>query len=409
MYVINAASNGIGGHFYSLKSTVEAIGQSAQCVIVNIGKAKSPAINAIDSQIYNIIYSHYNPVGTFLGLAKIVKSEQPDVIHAFDMDSLFYVNIISHYYKKPYITTLCGGPNPTFFPKVKNLIVFSNENKNFFEKNPKYNNSNIYHIPNRIWRPTQDYNIIDEIRRKLDPKAHIFLRIARMSSFHKDSILQSIALVNALNKENICSQLVVVGSIQERDVYEEIVKETGENVILLTDERYTINASKLIDISEVVIGTGRGFMEGASIGKIMLCPSNHSEYPVLVTKDNLSSLFDNNFSIRSFDNSSANSNNFSALVQVLQNDELRSDLKNYMRQISQECFEIEPLLDKYMNIYQKLEYDPKIDVFDSFVHLAEVTYANSLLLRPLLRPIRSYMSTLIKKENERSSHNYKRP
>lgn len=395
MYVISVGGNGIGGHFYSLKSTVEAVGESAQCVIVNIGKAKSPVINAIDSQIHNVIYSHYNPVGTLLGLSKIVKSEQPDVIHAFDMNSLFYVNIISHYYKKPYITTLCGGPNPTFFPKVRNLIVFSSENKNAFEKNPKYSNSNIHLIPNRIWRPMQDYNRIDEIRRKLDPEAHIFLRIARISSFHKDSILQSIALVNALNKENIRSQLVVVGSIQERDVYEEFVKETGENVILLTDERYTINASKLIDISEVVIGTGRGFMEGASMGKILLCPSNHSEYPIVVTKDNLFSLFDNNFSIRSFDNSSTNSNNFSALIQVLRSDELRADLKKYMRQISQDNFEIEPVLGKYLRIYQELKYDSRIGISDTLIHFGLITYANSPLLRLLLQPIKSIIQNVL--------------
>jgi len=395
MYVITVMGNGIGGHFYSLKSTVEAVKESAQCIVVNIGKAKSPVINSIDSKIYNIVYSHYHPIATILELIRIVKSEQPDIVHAFDSNALFYTKIVSHYCKKPYIATLCGGPNPNFFPKVKNLVLFSYENKKYFEKNPKYYDTNIFLIPNRIRRPLQDYDAISEIRRKLDPKAHIFSRIARISPFHKDSILQSIALIDALNRENIRSQLVIVGGVQDYDTYGEIAKKTGENIILVTDERYTINASKIIDVSDYVIGTGRGFMEGASMKKILFCPSTHSKYPILATKDNLFNLFDNNFSVRSFDNANANSDNFNMIMQVLQNNKLRSDLKNYMQQISHDYFEIEPVLGKYLRIYQELKYDYRIDILDALVHFGMITYTNSPLLRLLLQPIKSIIQNVL--------------
>lgn len=386
MYLISVFGNGIGGHYYSLKSTVEAISENAQCVVVSIGPIESPVINTINSKVYNIIYSHQTPIVTILKLINIIKSEQPDVFHAFDTDAIFYANIISHYYKKAYITTLCGGPNPTFFPKVKNLILFSNENKKFFEENPNYKRSNIYLIPNRIWRPLQDYNLINEIQRKLNPKAHIFLRIARISSFHKESILQSIALVEALNRENVRSQLVVVGDVQERDVYDEIVKKLGEYTILLTDDRYIVDASKIIDVSEVVIGTGRGFMEGASMKKVLLCPSSHSKYPILATRNNMFDLFDNNFSLRSI-NTSSGSSNLSMIMQVLQDDEMRSNLAGYMQRISQEYFQIESVTGKYMGIYQELEYDPKIDILGIIFHFGKITHYNS----SLLRMVRSYI------------------
>jgi glycosyltransferase involved in cell wall biosynthesis len=395
MYLIYVGSNGIGGHFYSLKSTVEAVSENTQCIIVNIGKGKSPVINSMNSKIYNVIYPDYHPIATILDLMKIVKLEQPDAFHAFDINALFYTKIISHHYKKPYITTLCGGSNPIFYPRVNNLILFSNENRKYFEANPKYNNTNIHLIPNRIQRPVQDYNKIEEIRRKLDPKARIFLRIARISSFHKDSILQSIALINALNKENVRSQLVIVGSIQDLDIYDEIAKQTEENTILLTDERYTINASEIIDVSELVIGTGRGFMEGASMKKILLCPSTQSEYPILATKDNLFDLFDNNFSVRSYDDASTNTSNLNRIIQVLQNDDQRSALEDYMQQISQDYFEIEPIVGKYMEIYKELKYDPRIDILDTFIHHGLITYDNSPLLRLLLQPIKSAIRNVL--------------
>lgn len=395
MYLISVSGNGIGGHFFTLKSTVEAISENNQCVVVNIGKAKSPVINSINCKIYNVTSSHYHPIATILELIRIVKSEQPDIFHAFDSNALFYTKIISHYYKKPYISTLCGGPNPSFFPRVKNLILFSYENKKYFEENPKYKDTNIYLIPNRIRRPLQDYDAIDEIRKKLDTRAHIFLRIARISPFHKDSILQSIALIDALNRENMRSQLVIVGGVQDYDTYDEIAKKTGENTILITDEKYTINASKIIDVSEYVIGTGRGFMEGASMKKILLCPSTHSKYPILATKENLFDLFGNNFSVRTFDNACTNSSNFDTIMQVLQNAEIRSDLKKYMKQISQDYFEIEPVLKKYLEVYLQLKYDSKIDLFDTLVHLGQVTYKNSPLLRLLLQPIKSIIRTVL--------------
>lgn len=406
MYLIctHLVSNGIGGHFHSLKSTVEALNENVQCIVVNIGRIESPVINTLKSRVYNINYTYYNPITIALKLIKIVKSEQPDVLHAYDINSLFYAAIISHYCKKPYISTLCGGPNPVFFPKIKDLILFSNENKKYFEQDPNYNNLNIHLIPNRIQRPTQDYNKIHDIKRKLDPKAYTFLRIARISSFHINSLLQSIALIDALNKENLRSQLVIVGSIQESDAYEEIVRKKGENTIIITDERYTTTASEIIDVSEVVIGTGRGFMEGASMGKILLCPSNASRYPILATKDNFHNLFDNNFSMRSFDESSTDSSNLDAIVQLLKKGEQKEELANYMYQMSREYFETEMAIKKYLIIYQELKCDPRIDIHDLIVHLGIVIHANSPLLRLLLRPIRGYIEQSISQRDCKHSY-----
>lgn len=398
LYLISISTNGIGGHYYSLKSTVEAMKDNIECCIVSIGKTESPVLKTIDLHHQSIIFPSASPLNIIrilFKLLKIVKLEQPDILHAFDGNALFYTKIISHYYKIPYIATLCGGPNPDpviypqfgkyFYPKAKNLILYSTENLEYFKNNAKYKSSNLYLIPNRIAPPPQDYILINDIRQKLFPEATIFLRISRFAKSHKDSIIQSITLIKALNNENMNVQLIIIGTIQENEVYEDILKLIDKNIILLTDNKYTVNASKMIDIADVVIGTGRGFMEGASMKKIMLCPSGYTDYPIIVSQENIFNIFSTNFSFRSSEISQKN--NCNSLKQILENRKLRNELSEYMGSYSKQYFEIESVKGRIIRIYQNLKYDSALDLFDTLIHFVHILYLNS----PQLQQIGIYL------------------
>ncbi|BBI65045.1 hypothetical protein HSBAA_63510 [Vreelandella sulfidaeris] len=68
--------------------------------------------------------------------------------------------------------------------------------------------------------------------------------------------------------------LAIVGYVEDEAVLleiEEIVKDC-KNIKLFVTPEYCIEASELIRYSDVVIGTGRSYMEGMSYGKFVFFP-----------------------------------------------------------------------------------------------------------------------------------------
>src|SRR5690606_20822663 len=65
------------------------------------------------------------------------------------------------------------------------------------------------------------------------------------------------------------------------------------------DDRFSTNARRLLGCADLVVGTGRSFMEGAMVGKVALAPNQASDLPLLATPDSIEDLFSMNFSERS--------------------------------------------------------------------------------------------------------------
>jgi len=222
---INSQSKGNGGHYYSLLSTVSAIGKIHEIRIVNIGSNESMAFKNSGIEIVNIIDKELNNFKLLKQLFVFLKTDKPDLLHAFDEFAFFYVRVINVLLKKPIVLTKCGGGNPKYFyPLCKNLIVYSKENLIFFKTVKKYRNSNILHIPNRVSEFESDGKRILELREKfhLVNYKFVFLRIARIGKAYRKSIIELIKIVNQLNDKNISTCLLLIGTIEDISVFEEI-------------------------------------------------------------------------------------------------------------------------------------------------------------------------------------------
>ena len=149
------------------------------------------------------------------------------------------------------------------------------------------------------------------------------------------------------------------------------------NIFVITGNKYTIDASKLINVADVVIGTGRGFMEGASQKKVMLCPSDKSDYPILATPENIFDLFSTNFSVRS--SCEDTSNSLDILKMVLENEELKNQLQEYMCNFSKQYFDIDTIKYNLKEIYSRLAYDPSLYLLDTFAHMITILYISRKL------------------------------
>lgn len=359
-YLIFGSGKGNGGHYRSLSVISNALKNKFNVLIFNIGYTHSQII--IDSGLENYFFKFngINVIGTLKKMNHVLKNRNLYVIHCFDHQSIFLGKNLTNYHKIPLLYTMCGGPSPkSYFPYVKYITVFSHENYKFFKDSRKFRKSMTWCIPNRVI----DFQVSDEKIKALTSMFHlyntnIFLRICRISHYYKKSLIQAIDLINNLTDKNYNVSLLIIGNVQDADVYEELVQRQGyrANVYFVTDDIFTLNAKELIDISNFVIGTGRGFMEACSRGKIMLVPCTNSNYPILIDSKNFDHSFNYNFSERTEFSVEVIRNNFNKIVNLLNNryDYLLESSNSKSR--FNKYFSIEKGANLYINVYESLTY-----------------------------------------------------
>lgn len=375
-----AYNSGKGGHYYSLRTTSEAISTKFDCTIVVIGNKESPVINQSKLKVYNLIYKNLSLFQVVTDLKKVVDLECPDVIHSFDEDAFFFGSLLSFVYKKPYIHTKCGGGNPRIaLPKVNNLILYSQENFRYYQSSRRFKNANIQYIPNRVGTVKQDFYKINGLKSSIGiDSSKIFLIISRIDVSKKNDILQAINLVKRLNSNGIKAKLIIVGVIQDEKTGEEIKTTADSNTYLFTDNEYAINASQLIDVADFVVGGGRSFMEAASRGKIMLCPLKNSKYPLLITEKNFDKAFNQNFSSRLTIDNFDPDENYQQISRALTDEKHANEIRKFIKVASNKYFEIDSQLTKYCEIYRKIKYKPCFNIFDLSVQFFRLKFCNKL-------------------------------
>ncbi|MCD6393902.1 MAG: hypothetical protein J7M40_10395 [Planctomycetes bacterium] len=364
-YFISTCGHGRGGHFYSLKETANALKDSVDCVIINIGMFQSPIIDSINVTKYDVYFNGLNPIGVAWKIFRILRKEKPDVLHAFDFSSHFFSRLISLILKVPAIQTKPGGPNPNgFFPYAETLILYSLENEKYFSKAKEFSNTKLYCVPNRISPFESDVIRIKKIRERIDNSKPIFLRICRIYSDYKESIIQSIDLVNRLNKEGCPCQFILIGVVQNVELFQELSAMQSEVFSIICDEEFTVNAGLLIDFADYVVGTGSGIMEAASKGKVLLTPLAGKHYPLLITPNNFKEVFATNFSPRNQVTNFNEQDNFQAIKNVLCDNSKKSILEKESLVNFDKYFNIYSVTDKYVEIYNTASYSGQKRLID---------------------------------------------
>ncbi len=366
MYMITTLGHGRGGHFYDLKVIASALNEEVEVFIINIGLNPSPVIDGIDAKVYNLYFNGLNFLSVLNKIIRIVSKEKPTNIHCFDTASLSLGRIISYIKKIPLAMSKCGGPNPTgYYPTFDNLIVMSYENLNYFKQNDLYKNTQIKYIPHRSSYIPNDNNVIDELK-EIAKNSMVIMRISRITSHYESSLIQSINLANDLKERGSSIKLFIVGVIQSNPLYEKLkdLAKDNENIVFFTDDRYTINASKLIDSSDFVIGTGRGIMEAASKNKVLLTPMSNAKYPVLIDENNFESLFITNFSPRNNLSNYNDSSNFDRIVNTIQNKDKYMNAVDFIEKEYKTKFDIKTAIPMYIDFYSTMNISSKTHFFN---------------------------------------------
>lgn len=352
IYFISTVGHGLGGHFHSLNTIASEMSKSNEVIVVNIGVKPSSVFSDCQFDYRFIEFKGFNFLQTLLKLKKIVKIENPDILHAFDLEAFSFVRILSLLYKKVNFLNKCGGPNPKrYFPHCSNLILFSKENFNFFINSSNFKNTKLFLIPNRVNEVRIDFSRIESFKLKYKIANINLLRISRIGRHYESSILQSINLLVWLKSQDIEVKLIIIGAIQDQTIYEKLVEYAKNNdveqeIIFETSEEFTNNARELLTLGDMVIGTGRNFMEASSLDIKLLVPSIEGNYPIIVTNTNFDQVFLTNFSPRTLIKGFGENQNLSEIKEVLLRKSNFSSKKWF-----DEYFSSDKVLEKYSNAY----------------------------------------------------------
>lgn len=368
-YLISAKGHGRGGHFYSLRATVEALAKEIDPLVINCGPSRSPVIEESKFAVANVPYVGQRLEEHCRAITEAVERSEAKLLHAFDPESLYFARIAAQSLKLPLIFTKCGGPNPGwYYPWVGNLVVYSMENRRFFADRYTRRGGRVLYIPNRASRPCPDVARIAELKARLKPNSSIILRICRIAAYYRPSLLQGARLVARLNRDGIAAQLLLIGAVQDAELIDEVSRESEGNAVVVCESRFTTSAAQLIDIADVVVGTGRGFMEAALSGKPIAVPVNGCPVPVLARRERIERLFECNFSQRATLPDVSQASAYEEIKELCASDRVRGDVAASTKEFADANFDVAASVPRYLDLYRSVRFCREWAPVDRFLH-----------------------------------------
>ncbi len=361
LFVTDAGDEtGIGGHLYSVQALVAALSPRIECVVVSVGGAACPALEALACRRHRLAFGagrlRRAERARFL---EIVRAEKPDVIHAFDPIAGAFARAAARRCGCGVVFTKCGGPNPagrwpySYYPRVERLVLFSEENERYFRTRRRFRRTRIWRIPNRIQEGTTDAAKVAALRARLDPARPVVLRIGRISTSYARTAEQCVRLARRLAADGVPAQLVFLGAVQDPAVARALLADLGGQGIVVSDPELVAQAAALLDVGDLVVGTGRGLMEAAARGRVLLAPVRNGLLPALVTEANWEPLFAANFSERCELVPWDEERNYAEIRRALADPECRRRRSAFARRLYEEQFALDPVVDRYLEIYRE--------------------------------------------------------
>ena len=347
LYVISSWGHGRGGHFYSLKTIRDSM--PFESAIVNIGALPSPVLEGDAGVHFFDVTSGI--VAALRQVFAFARSRNYTHLHSFDYSSFLFASLVSVVCRIPHVHTKPGGPSPLrYHPFVKYFTLFTQEDYDYFSERSYLGHDVLVVISNRVNTFDFDDVLVRDIKQKSNG-ALVLLRIARISKEYEGSIRQTLTLSKALNASGVRVVPVIVGALQDQDAYVSLELEMQEaGAIVLVDDKHTLNAKKLLSCADLVVGTGRSFMEAALVGPILLAPSKSGEFPVLIREDNYEGFKHSNFTGRGQVDSTGDV--VSAIIEIVNTPAVREDYNAFVSKVWSDDFYVGGAIEKYKEVYR---------------------------------------------------------
>lgn len=352
IYVIATFGHGQGGHFRDLREISADQSRTADCLIVNIGPKLSSVLEGGPVRLENIDTGSHSFFQVIQKLRAIAAVERPDIVNVYDMRVYVFARILKGRAPVPLIITKCGGGNPRrFYPASDALVVFSRENQAYFSERRRQTNGPIFFCPNRVKAPIQDKDLIAEVTASVGIKTVGIILIGRLTEAYRATMLAAIDLNKRLNADGNACHLFIIGVPESEDVVAQIESRADEHITLLTDTRYTQNAAKLLDLAEISISAGRGLMEAAALGKVLITTIGNASMPSLVSETTFEELFRTNFSPRNTLAESDEDARYDLIATAVKSSTARAAYSEQSRAFFKEYFDVNGVAELYDRFY----------------------------------------------------------
>lgn len=358
LFLIGYFNDNNGGHFHSLHHIANEIATQHEVKIVSVGSPFETIVNTNKGYYKHIDFNGKNLFNLYKVLNNIKQEIDPEAVHFFDKHIYVLYQSLVFKNRAKFFMHVCGGQNPNNFPYVDYLILFSIENKIWFESQKKFSSTKIHLIPNRVHAVSLD------LAKQSITKDEIFsfVRISRIGTYYQKSLLSSVNLINKLSQDGIKCRLYIIGNVEDLAVLSNIKNSVQPNaeVVFLNEKEYIHEASQMLYLADAVIATGRSIMEAMSLGLPVLTPLKNIELPTLVTKDNFEALFRTNFSERNFLKDKTESEVYNEIVSLINNQDLQRNLGIDSKKYFDKYFNVKSLVQEYNSMYQDSKANKKI-------------------------------------------------
>lgn len=297
-----ATSNVYGGHYRSASAIAGLLQSDYEVILLNFGARPSPVMQVPGLETLFYEGSTERPGPLRARIADLMRQQSVRAVVAFDQKAGELIRPLARRMKVGLVLVKPGGGQPRlYYPKMDHNIVFMATDKTWMEaRNPPH--SRVLMAAGRTYEPEQDLAAQAALRAEvgLCDKDMAILRIGRIEPHYGAVNRSALALAGRLRAEGLPARLVLVGTAESAEEHAALMALKGPEDAILNDERFTDRASKLLGMFRFTVGTGRGFMEAASMGQVMFCGSQDAAHdlPLLVTNDNLHRFFEDNFSPR---------------------------------------------------------------------------------------------------------------
>lgn len=300
LYVITSRGKGTGGHHFSLRDLTARMRAHADVHIAVVADRFPPSLEGVPDTTW-LPWGALRGTATLGGLLGLVRRFRPTHLHSYDPLALQLTRLVSLWTRLPLVHTTCGGPTPRRnVPRNRDVILFSEENRSALAANPRMAGCRLHLIASRVNPVQVDPARVEALRAHLAlrPDEQVVLRINRFVHNYLPAMEQALALGRLMREGGQPTRVVLLGSIGDADVASALAERAEAGVSLVHDATFTHNAAALLPIADVVLGTGRGLMEAACLGRVVFAPVADRQMPALLAADTVDALAHANFSPR---------------------------------------------------------------------------------------------------------------
>lgn len=367
LYVIVSRGAGTGGHHISLRDLATRMRAHADVHIAAVAVRPPPALDGVPGVRW-LPHSPWRVDRTMAGLVSLCRELRPTVIHSYDGYALRMARVLSVLFDVPLVHTQCGGPTAKrHVPRAPDVVVFSTENLRGMSEQLRMRRCRLHHIPNRVEPVTPDPARVEALRAHLGlaPDDLVVMRVNRFVAPYEPVMRQTLALAERLRLAGLPARAVLLGSEDQPQTVARIAALAGASDRLVHDPRYTRRAAELLPLGDLVVGTGRGLMEAASLARPIFASVAGRTLPALVDEDTLEPLFDANFSPRAVlpDDDEA----LAARALAVAGDPARRALAGaWARRTFETRFDVAAAVTRHLAIYANAEPWPRAEAAEAF-------------------------------------------